>query len=375
MSDKRDTVVQNRDSKSNRIRKNILFFRWVFILFVFPTIFFTSPNASSKVIFLETLAITIIYNFFITVYMLRDEENNKKYLDITTYIDILIISAFSYLMGGLSSDIYIVLLFVIGCYGFYNNINKISGTSIFTLVVYSLSCFYGEKNSLEAFNFGLLIVRDFAIILAAYSVSVISKEVKKHDEARKKEFKLARTDKLTGLANRHYFEQKLVEEVEYSNASGNPLNTLIFDLDNFKKFNDSYGHIWGDKLLSLFSDIIKQNIRKSDIPIRYGGEEFLILIRDLDMEMAKGIGERIRRQLEKQRIYVGSDENRKRVTVSCGLAQYPKHSKDIKEVIDLADKSLYHAKEIGKNIVVSYDEIGKVERSTAQGFVDVDAGR
>ena len=210
-------------------------------------------------------------------------------------------------------------------------------------------------------NYFRLVLRDFMFVAATYGVTLIEMEVKKYDEMHKKEFKLARTDKLTGLANRHYFDQKLIEEVEFADKSGKPLNVLLFDLDDFKNFNDTYGHTWGDKLLTLFSDIILQNIRKTDIPVRYGGEEFLILIRELDINIAKNIGERIRRQLEKQHIYVGSDENRKRVTVSGGIAQYPTNSKNIKDVIELADKALYHAKVNGKNQTVSYDEINGVQ--------------
>jgi len=107
-----------------------------------------------------------------------------------------------------------------------------------------------------------------------------------------REFKLARTDKLTGLANRHMLDQKLEEEALYCEYSKKPLNVLMFDIDDFKKFNDTYGHIWGDKLLSLFGDIIKQSIRKTDMAFRYGGEEFMVLIRDLDLEKAKCVADR-----------------------------------------------------------------------------------
>ena len=100
-----------------------------------------------------------------------------------------------------------------------------------------------------------------------YIVQELNNKIKKYGDLHKKEFKMARTDKLTGLANRHYFDQKLGEEVQYADISGSPLNILMFDLDNFKRFNDSYGHVWGDKLLTLFSDIIMQNIRKCDIII------------------------------------------------------------------------------------------------------------
>jgi diguanylate cyclase (GGDEF)-like protein len=187
---------------------------------------------------------------------------------------------------------------------------------------------------------------------------IINTQVKKFDELHRKEFKLARTDKLTGLANRRYFDQKLSEDVQYSDETGNPLNILIFDLDNFKKFNDTNGHTWGDKLLTLFSDIIKHNIRQSDVPVRYGGEEFLLIIRDLDYERARNVGERIRNQLEKQYIYIKcEDDTKKWATVSCGVAQYPTDSKSIWEVIESADKALYNAKANGKNIIVCYKDI------------------
>jgi diguanylate cyclase (GGDEF)-like protein len=227
-----------------------------------------------------------------------------------------------------------------------------------------------ERDKLNEFNFLRLITRDLFMLVAAYGVSLVITEVKKYDEMHKREFRLARTDKLTGLANRHYFDQKLEEEALYADYARKPLNVLMFDIDNFKKFNDTYGHIWGDKLLSMFGDIVMQNIRKTDIPVRYGGEEFIVLVGDLDLAMAKSIGDRIRSQLEKQNFNMGNGDTKCKVTVSCGVAQYPIHSKDIKEVVDYADKALYYAKEIGKNIVVSYDEIGKLREAVQ---IDIDS--
>jgi len=209
----------------------------------------------------------------------------------------------------------------------------------------------------EEFNYLRLITKDLLIMIAALGVSLLNRQVKKYDEMHRKEYKLARTDKLTGLANRHYFDQKLKDEVEYADRNSTCLNILIFDIDNFKQFNDSYGHLWGDKLLALFSDIIKQNIRSTDIPVRYGGEEFLLVIRDLDLKLAKSVGERIRRSLERQRSNIEWELGGATVSVSGGLAQYPMHSSDIKEIINFADKALYFAKENGKNKIVSYDEL------------------
>lgn len=352
---------QRKCTKKNKVLNGRLLFlstRWFIIITVTLYFLFAYENDSKSIKFLWVLAISMMYNALISLFLPKNENNSKKVIKVLIFCDILFISLFCHNLGGMNSDIYILFFFIIGFCGIYSNFTFTLIAGIFSVAVFSISSIY----SLEDFNYQRLVFKDLFIIMASFGVTLLNNEVKKYGELHKKEFKLARTDKLTGLANRHYFDQKLGEEVEYVEFSGNPLNILMFDLDNFKSFNDTYGHVWGDKLLTLFSDIIMQNIRKSDIPVRYGGEEFLILIRDLDSNMAKAIGERIRRQLEKQRIYVDGEENNKRVTVSCGLSQYPKNSTNIKEAIDFADKALYHAKAIGKNIVVSYDEIGSVQQ-------------
>ena len=347
----------------------VLSFRWIILTFVTLYFSFAYESDSKSMNFFWTLVLAVVYNVIITLYFMNQINTNKTSSRLVIFCDIVIVGIISYHLGGINSDMYILFFFLIGYCGIFSSLSYTLIVGVFVATVYSLSCIFSYKSTLEEFNYWRLIGKDILILLAAYGITQVNGEVKKYGEMHKKEFKLARTDKLTGLANRHYFDQKLGEEVEYVDFSGNPLNILMFDLDNFKRFNDTYGHLWGDKLLTLFSDIIMQNIRKSDIPVRYGGEEFLILIRDLDAQMAKGVAERIRRQLEKQRIYVGDDDNRKKVTVSCGLSQYPRNSSNIKEAIDFADKALYHAKEVGKNIVVSFDEIGHVQQGVQ---IDID---
>lgn len=357
------------EKTGGRFNKAAIYFRWFFVAFVLPVFLHVSQDAVSPILFFETLALAVVYNIAVTIYLVRHNGENKGTISLLGFADAVFVSVFSYQLGGIDSDIYVVLLFIIGYCGIYGDKSSAIKVSTFSIITYTLSTVYASAGLSSGISYWRLVLRDLFILFAAVGISFIIGEAKKYNEMHKREFKLARTDKLTGLANRHYLDQKLAEEVDYADFSGEPLNVLIFDLDNFKKFNDTYGHVWGDKLLTLFSDIVKQNIRRYDIPVRYGGEEFLILIRGLSIDMAKSVGDRIRRQLEKQRIYIGNGENRKRVTVSCGVAQYPKHSPDIKEVIELADKALYHAKEIGKNIVVNYDEIGNVQNNVQ---VDID---
>ncbi len=305
---------------------------------------------------LESLALVGIYNGAVTAYFL---SGGKKFSSSVLYMDIIMLMLLTFFSGGIKSELYVFLFFIIGCCAINNEVRNTMKAGLASVALYSFTCIFAGSFLTDGVNYTTLIIRDLLFLMTAFGVSRINYEVKRQDEMRRKEFKIARTDRLTGLANRHYFDQKLKEEVENALYEGSVINVLMFDLDNFKGFNDTYGHVCGDKLLVLFADIIKQCIRKSDIPVRYGGEEFMILISDMDMIIAKSVGDRIRRQLEKQRIYLGDRGERIKVTVSCGIAQFPTHSPNISEVIEKTDEALYYAKHIGKNIVVCFNDIGK----------------
>lgn len=341
-----------------RHKKKALFIRWLMIG-LFPVAIFTSPTeiSTSSIVFFITAY--FLYNVVISLYLMQRNKKGKKVSCLYVYLDIVFLSIFNYLLGGYNPEVLVLFIFTLGYYGISSPFTNLIKLTAFSVVLFTISFLFSTSFSFSNFNTILVIrvlVKDSLLVFASIGIDFIRSEVKKYNEMHRREFKLARTDKLTGLANRHYFEQKLGEEAMCADISGSSINVLIFDLDDFKKFNDTYGHIMGDKLLVLFSDIIRHNIRKNDIPVRYGGEEFLVLIQEKDIELAKSIGERIRKQLESQRIYIGSDSSRNRITVSCGIAQYPRHSGNIRKIIEYADKALYLAKERGKNTVVCYDE-------------------
>jgi len=156
----------------------------------------------------------------------------------------------------------------------------------------------------------------------------------------------AHTDSLTLLWNYGYFQYKLDEELARADTMQLPLSVMIIDLDDFKLFNDSYGHIQGDNALRRISEILKENCRKVDIVCRYGGEEFSIILPANNKEDARLLGERIRKSIEENKIF-GS-----RFTVSIGIAAYPQDSLDKITLIKKADSALYEAKRTGKNRVI-----------------------
>lgn len=347
------TIVNN--TPVLHVNETVLFYRW--LIFLFSAVFCITGTRFEvqRYAIIETLAIAAIYNGVVSAYFLK---NRNKYVSWIICLDIIVLMMLIFFSDGVRSDLYIFIFFIIGFCGIYNERAHTIKVGVASAALYTVTSILANYFFVTGISYTTLIIRSLLLLMAAFAISSFNYELKKYDEMRKKEFRLARTDKLTGLANRHYMDQKLREELDYALSKGTVLNVLLFDLDNFKGFNDTYGHTSGDKLLILFSDIIRQCVRNSDIPIRYGGEEFMILIKDLDIILAKSVGDRIRRQLEKQRVYLGQQDEKRKVTVSCGVAQFPTHSANIKEVIEKADQALYHAKEIGKNIVVCYDEIG-----------------
>ncbi len=164
---------------------------------------------------------------------------------------------------------------------------------------------------------------------------------------------LSITDALTGLYNRRYLNSRLEEEWARAVRHGKPLSILLFDVDNFKSINDTYGHDKGDEVLKGVASVLKENVRKEDLASRYGGEEFVVVLVDIDMEDARKFGERIR-ELVKARVYDWMDRN---VTISVGVATYPRaKAKNYEELIQFADQAMYRAKVSGKDRVIVYEE-------------------
>ncbi len=157
----------------------------------------------------------------------------------------------------------------------------------------------------------------------------------------------AHTDPLTQLWNYGYFQYKLDEELAKAKSTKQTLSVLMIDIDDFKKYNDTFGHIRGDKALIKIGQTIKNNCRKIDIVCRYGGEEFSLILPANTKREAKFLAERIRKSIAKNYIL------NYKFTVSIGVANFPKDQREKKELIKKADDALYQAKSQGKNRTVT----------------------
>ena len=165
---------------------------------------------------------------------------------------------------------------------------------------------------------------------------------------------LAITDSLTGLYTRRYFFERLNEELNRSKKYGLRFSFLMIDIDDFKKCNDTHGHLVGDVILKDVSRIIKEGVREIDLVARYGGEEFSIILPETDKNGAMLAAERVRKKID-ENVFKAYDEILK-VTVSIGVSVYPEDGSDAGEIVERADKALYAAKNSGKNIVCEYKE-------------------
>lgn len=165
--------------------------------------------------------------------------------------------------------------------------------------------------------------------------------------------KLSMTDSLTGIFNRRYFRERILEEAERVRRHNEFFSLFMIDIDDFKKFNDKYGHAAGDEIIKGVADAIRDCVRSMDIVARVGGEEFVVILPHTDKLAAKLIAERIRLSVgyfcEPIR---GLNE---RPTVSIGVAEYPSDAGDTDELVHRADKAMYEGKRAGKDRVVVYE--------------------
>lgn len=167
-----------------------------------------------------------------------------------------------------------------------------------------------------------------------------------------KEFeKQSMTDDLTGIHNRRHILIELEREVERARRYGRRLSGMMIDIDNFKKINDRYGHLIGDRIIRAFALVLRQSVRKIDILGRYGGDEFLVILPETNLEGAETIAARIQRNLLEYEHNIVADLSP--LTASIGLISFEKvGDTSIVAFIDKVDQALLHAKRAGKNEIV-----------------------
>ncbi len=193
-------------------------------------------------------------------------------------------------------------------------------------------------------------VHHIAIII--YDVTDIASNRKALENANNELEKLSRTDMLTQLNNRGFWEECLSQEFSRFQRYQTTCSVVMFDIDHFKKVNDTYGHQAGDEAIRQVSRVLRENLRKTDVAGRYGGEEFGVILGNTDAENAIIFCERVRNQV--QAIVVKHEGQEIKFTVSLGISQANPDTENYKAWLEQADQALYAAKQGGRNQTIVY---------------------
>jgi two-component system, cell cycle response regulator len=186
------------------------------------------------------------------------------------------------------------------------------------------------------------------LLAAAISLSLVSRS--------QRLLQLATSDSLTALFNRGYVDDRLAIELGRARRYGKLLTIAVIDADHFKALNDAHGHPVGDLVLQKIGAILRESCRQSDTVGRYGGEEFVVLLPETDMETAQRKVEYLRDLVARTPIELGATGERVQVTISAGLASFPRDGQEAAELFALADDRMFQAKREGRNRVVAATE-------------------
>lgn len=190
------------------------------------------------------------------------------------------------------------------------------------------------------------------MVVFPLSIGVINFSLSRRLARQRQELeKISRTDSLSQLSNRRYWEESVFREYERHRRSGSPLSLIMIDIDHFKQINDEYGHVAGDQMIREISDLFTEAVRQSDVVGRYGGEEFGLLLPDTDIKGALQFAERLRLAVETLTLKPYGFH----CTISLGVAEVDSDVKAHRQLIEHADRALYVAKRSGRNIALVYE--------------------
>lgn len=187
-------------------------------------------------------------------------------------------------------------------------------------------------------------------------LQVFLRDITKRKKERAQLERLSQLDGLTNVANRRHFDRVLKQEVNRARRNKQPLSLILFDIDEFKKYNDYYGHLQGDDCLKQITAAASKVLKRpGDLLARFGGEEFVVLLPETDLYGAEVVAEQLRSSIEQLQLPHQQSEVADHVTISLGVASMTRPSEsDIIPLLERADRALYHAKRMGKNRVVAF---------------------
>jgi diguanylate cyclase (GGDEF) domain len=325
-----------------------LIFGIIYMLFIIAD-YFNIENSSSFIVILIIRVLFLMVS--VAIYFAIKKINNYSNLAylITAYEAWAIIS-FLMIIYQYQSITFISFFSVMAItLAVYITPNKLINTQIISILLNLSFCilFAGHIESLKAGMLLEIIGYNLIFIVFGSIEAYLTNFYKRKQFADSRELlRLSITDSLTGIYNRTQFDQELNRWIDYSNRYDSPLSLVMFDIDDFKKVNDIYGHLIGDSVLQNIASVIQKAVRNTDIFARWGGEEFVILLPNTGIPQAMEMAERMRICIQENKY-----DKAENVTCSFGLVSLQKNE-NAESMMQRADRLLYDAKEQGKNTVV-----------------------
>ncbi|MEW5819550.1 MAG: diguanylate cyclase [Cyanobacteriota bacterium] len=211
--------------------------------------------------------------------------------------------------------------------------------------------------ALSKFKIWIDLVGPVALLILTFVITYIIRYVFTHRQL-ESAIEQATRDGLTKLYNHRFFQERIHQDLANASRKDDRVSLCLIDIDFFKKFNDTYGHRAGDAVLIQVAQTLKDNVRKTDLVARYGGEEMCVLLDKTGIEEALSVAQKLVDAVEKRPFLINDGQQIVKVTISVGVSTYPIHAKTVQDLIEFADKGLYRAKENGRNQVgAMFDEI------------------
>ena len=340
-----------------------LIFGVIYMMFLVAD-YFVMENSFAFMIILIIRALFLVMS--VVVYLSVKKINNYTNLAylITAY-EILAIAGFLVIIYHYESltilSFFSVMVLTLAVYITPNKLTYAQMVSAF-LSLYFFIFHAKHIEGMEASVFWKIVAYNLIIIIYCNIGAYLTNFYKRKQYADSRELlRVSITDPLTGIYNRAKFNQELNQWIEYCNRYGNPLALVIFDIDDFKRINDGYGHLIGDRVIQNIVATIKNAIRNTDVFARWGGDEFVILLPNTDINQAMEMMERMRICIQNSKY-----DEVENITCSLGLVALRKNE-NAESLLQRADKLLYDAKDCGKNAVVC--EAGRIGTGTYTGLV------
>jgi diguanylate cyclase (GGDEF)-like protein len=320
---------------------------YVFIIGVLlvVTVFGGPPNPSVYALLTVGLLLTVLFQELLPAGAL-----GRWRLPIEALVAIVFLSALVMLTGGEESPYffgYALLLFA----GWLSGaglgaaiLTAVATAAYLGAVLVSSGPTISSPATLQWIAFNLV-----AFVLVSYVAAVIGREQRR---ARDEALRLSRHDSLTGLPNRDYFESAIEQEIQRAARTGRHFGLLMTDLDGLKAANDRFGHAAGDRLIQAVADVLRGDIRITDLGARYAGDEFVLLLPETDLAGALRVAEKVR--VDIARLALPHEGSLIRTSASIGLVTYPDDGRTTAELMRRADLAMYEGKRRGKDQIVRY---------------------